>query len=563
MNDGITQTPNGAAVKHEKVTPLEDGQSSDETSPQETREVRTDQELNDIWSARIFAIWLSIVCGVLCTYLDEGIIATAIPQITDQFRSLDDVGWYGSAYLMTLCAFQLVFGRLCKHFNAKVVFLTSLAIFEIGSLLCAVSPTSAVFIVGRAIAGCGGAGLTSGTIALLAASLPARGLPLYIGAVGIIYGVASVIGPVLGVRLDETDRDMHRCFYINLPLAAPPAITTLFFVKFLNKPQTGEAARPWLQKTRELDYLGIVLLLPSVTSLILALQLGSSRYGWSDGRTIGCFVVAGVLMLVFLAEQCWMDEKALIPPRIIKMRIVAFGSLFAFCLESAFLTLTYYLPLWFQAVQGVSAEESGVHYLALCVAFIAAIFFSGWAVTKLGYFQPFMLTGTVLVSVGSGLLSTLTIYSGSNQYIPYQIIAGLGIGASTDQPSVAVQRLLGEADAPLGVAVVLFCQNLGPTISVSVANSIFAQILTTGVRERLPDAEPQVIMDSGATVLRGMVPPSDVEVLLEIYNGALTRTFLFAAAMAVASVFGLIGIGTQKIATKDDGCVVVTRDTGA
>lgn len=203
--------------------------------------------------------------------------------------------------------------------------------------------------------------------------------------------------------------------------------------------------------------------------------------------------------------------------------------------------------MWFQAVQGVSAEESGVHYLALCVAFIAAIFSSGWAVTKLGYFQPFMLTGTVLVSVGSGLLSTLTISSGSNKWIPYQVIAGLGIGASTEQPSVAVQRLLGEADAPLGVAVVLFCQNLGPTISVSVANSVFAQTLTTGVRERLPDADPQVIMDSGATALRGMVPPSDIEVLLEVYNGALTCTFIVAAAMAAASVFGVVGIGTQKI----------------
>lgn len=145
------------------------------------------------------------------------------------------------------------------------------------------------------------------------------------------------------VKLRETDRDIHRCFYINLPLAPPPAITTLFFVKVPNQPHTGEAARPWLQKARELDYLGIVLLLPSVTLLILALQLGGSRYGWSDGRTVGCFVVAGVLMLVFLAEQCWMDEKALMPPRIMKMRIVAFGSLFAFCLESAFLTLTYYV----------------------------------------------------------------------------------------------------------------------------------------------------------------------------------------------------------------------------
>lgn len=210
------------------------------------------------------------------------------------------------------------------------------------------------------------------------------------------------------------------------------------------------------------------------------------------------------------------------------------------------------IPLWFQAIQGISAEQSGLRYLPLCVAFIIAIFSSGWIVTKVGYFQPFMLAGTILVSVGSGLLSTLKVSSGAKTWIPYQIIAGLGIGMSTEQPSIAAQTLLSEADAPIGVAVVLFCRNLGPATFISVANSIFARTLATGIRSRLPGVGPGLITESGATALRNQVSTEDLEVLLEVYNEALTRTFIVAACMGAASVFGFIGIGTQRISTEAD-----------
>src|SRR6266699_3882645 len=147
-----------------------------------------------------------------------------------------------------------------------------------------------------------------------------------------------------------------------------------------------------------------------------------------------------------------------------------------------------------------------------------------------------MLTGTVLVSLGSGLLSTLTVSSGANNWIPYQTVAGLGIGASTEQAGVAVQSLLDEDEAPIGIAVVLFFQNLGPAIFISVANSVFVQKLAIDVGERFPGVDARVVMESGATALRGLVRPSDVPELLKIYNSALTRTFVIAAAIAAASV---------------------------
>ncbi|KAF0321688.1 major facilitator superfamily transporter [Colletotrichum asianum] len=506
-------------------------------------------ETGDLPGWKAFLIWLAIAFGVLCTFLDEGIIATAIPRITDDFGSLKDVGWYGSAYQMTLCAFQLVFGRMYNQFNIKIVFLASLGIFEVGSLICAVSPSSAVFIVGRAIAGLGASGLQGGSLVLISAALPAKKLPLYLGAIGMVYGVAAVVGPVAGGLITNSYLTWRWCFYINLPIAAPPAVATLFLIK--SPPPTQEQRRPWLQKIRGLDYLGMVLLLPGITSFLFALQFGGTLFSWSNARTIACFVVAGVLIIAFVAEQWWIGEKALVPPRLIKIRVVIFGAFFGFCIDSAFFTLVYYVPLWFQAIQGVTPEQSGVRYLALCLAFIMTIFMSGWGVTKTGYYQPFMLAGTLLIAVGAGLLSTLRVQSGAGQWISFQIIAGLGIGASTQQAAVAVQSTLTEGDVAIGVAVVLFFQCFGPTTAITIAQAVFSSDLASGISARIPSVDLERVQSAGATQLTSLVSPEKLSLLLEVYNHAVTRTFLVAAAMATLSIVGVAGVGLKKIPTED------------
>lgn len=143
----------------------------------------------------------------------------------------------------------------------------------------------------------------------------------------------------------HADKGVCRCFYINLPFAVPPAIATIFIIKV--PPLTGDAARSWLQKIRELDYLGIFLLLPGITVFIMALEFGVEN--WNDARTIGCFAAAGTLLLSFMAQQWWMGERALVPLRIMKTRVVLFGSTFTFCLESAFLVLAYYVSQYSKA----------------------------------------------------------------------------------------------------------------------------------------------------------------------------------------------------------------------
>ena len=132
------------------------------------------------------------------THQDRTIISTAIPRITDQFHALNDVGWYGSAYMLTSCSFQLSFGRLYTYYNPKWVLVIAIVIFEVGSAICGAAPDSTVFIVGRAIAGMGSAGIFAGAIIIIVYTIPLRQRPMYTGALGAVFGIASVAGPLLG-----------------------------------------------------------------------------------------------------------------------------------------------------------------------------------------------------------------------------------------------------------------------------------------------------------------------------------------------------------------------------
>lgn len=141
---------------------------------------------------------IAMAFAIFLIALDETIISTAIPRITDQFHSLNDVGWYGSAYMLTICCFQLHYGKLYQHFSTKIIFITSIALFELGSLICAVSPNSPALIVGRAVAGSGASGVVSGVLIIIAKAVPLRERSIYTAAVGSVYGIASIIGPLLG-----------------------------------------------------------------------------------------------------------------------------------------------------------------------------------------------------------------------------------------------------------------------------------------------------------------------------------------------------------------------------
>lgn len=227
-----------------------------------------------LYGLPLIAVTSALSLTVFLVAMDVNVIATAVPHITADFDSLDDVGWYGSAFLMTTCAFQILFGRVYTLYSAKFIFLGSIVVFMCGSLACALAPISTVFVIGRAIQGIGTSGILSGGLIIISQVVPLQTRSVLGGVIGAMEGVAMICAPIIGGAL--TDKLNWRwCFYINLPIGGCVLLVVFFFLVIpeANRPQQA-AERTWWETCYQLDLIGAALLVPPIICLLLGLQYG-------------------------------------------------------------------------------------------------------------------------------------------------------------------------------------------------------------------------------------------------------------------------------------------------
>ncbi|KAH8701042.1 putative MFS multidrug transporter [Talaromyces proteolyticus] len=484
----------------------------------------------------------SLFVSMFLVTLDRLIISTAIPQITDQFKSAGDIGWYGTAYLLTNCSFQLVFGKLYTVFNIKATLLASIIFFEIGSALCGAAPSSIAFIIGRAIAGLGAGGIMSGIMVVIVYALPLHERPKYQGFFGAVFACASVGGPLIGGAF-TTNVTWRWCFYINLPLGG--AVMILVFC-VLNIPDRPSTNIPFMKKLRQLNVLGLLALFPGIICLCLALQWGGTTYSWNEGRIIALLVLAFALLIIFTLIQIWKPDQAIMPPRIFMQRSITAGFWVSLCLGAHMNLMVYYLPLWFQVIDGVSAVNSGIRLLPMMIPVVIASILTGLLVSRIGYYTPFMIFGVVLSSIGAGLLTTLQINTSNGNWIGYQILYGSGLGLSSQAPNMAAQTVLKREDVAIGASLMFFGQLLFGAVFTSVGQNVLDNQLSKRL-SGIAGITPQMIQSTGATEILRLIPSDQYESALVAYNSSLRVCFQVGLIMACLSVLGAVAMEWRSV----------------
>ncbi|KAM7199434.1 Major facilitator superfamily domain containing protein [Rhypophila sp. PSN 637] len=515
-----------------------------------TRTATTDEQVYPK-GLKLILIILSLCLAVFLVALDQTIIAPALGAITGEFQSVKDIGWYGAAYLLSTTALQPSYGSLYRMFAVKWVYLVAIFIFEVGSLVCALAPTSTAFIVGRAVAGMGTAGLFSGSVVILSYTLPLRSRPAAFGLIGAMWGIASVAGPLLGGAF--TDHVTWRwCFYINLPIGGA-AMVAIFFFLHIHREENPEGLTV-LQRIMKLDLLGTAMLIPAIVCLLLALQWGGTEYPWNSSVVIGLFVGAGLMGAIFVGIQIWKGDHGTLPPRLFKSRDVVCAMAFAFFFGAAFFPLVYYLSLYFQAIQGDTAVEAGIKLLPMLIAVVIASVATGGLITVVGYYNPFILPSMILFTVGAAMITTFDLYSPFRVWFGYQVLAGLGIGVGFQVGVLVVQNTMPLEWVPVATACVQFFQSMGGAIFIAVAQSVFQNGLAEGIRTNAPGIPPEIFINGGASQVRQILESMHAERLitpvLEAYLQGLRYSYYITVACAGAAFVAACGLSWKKISKR-------------
>ncbi|PYH87112.1 MFS general substrate transporter [Aspergillus uvarum CBS 121591] len=512
-----------------------------------------------------FAIMM--LCAGSAVFLigyDSNCVATIIPVLVEDFHATEDMVWYSSAYLMTSAASVLSLGKMYNLYPFKIIFTIMLTIFLVGSVICTVAQNSVTFIVGRAITGMASAGILSGMNILVSRICSLERRPFWQGVVGMAECVAICAGPLIGGVLAEYG-GWRSCFYVTIPIAVISLILVLVLFQDIETPP--DAHLPVSEKLSRCDPLGVALLVPTIVCLILALDWAGTYYDWANLHVLLPLVLAVCLAGAFVACQVWRGPKATLQLGLLRSRTTFACILYSGFMAASLYIIAYYIPLWFQTAREKSTLESGISTLPMVLGLSGSLFLSGSITSYIGYYTPALILGSCLLTVGTGLLTTLTLDTPTARWVIYQAIYGIGCGLGWQAPYIAVQTVLqSSTDAiTLGIVLVVFAFTVGGIVALAVGQNIY---LTRLVR-RLRPIDARIIITTeqvnrlGMRGLMQLLGPSAEPRILQAYNDAVVDVLYSAVAVAGASLLCALCVEVRSVREKKDHKEGENLETGS
>ena len=405
----------------------------------------------------------TIALGMLLAALDGTIVSTALPTIVGDLGGGNHVSWVVTAYLLAQTITSAVVGKLGDQFGRKRVFQTSVTIFIIGSALCGVSEGMSWLIASRAIQGIGAGGLTVTATALIADVIPLRERGRYQGSLGAVFGVTTVLGPLLGGFFTD-NLSWRWAFYINVPFALIVIVAAGRYI-----PSVAEEAR-----TR-IDWLGIVTVGIGTSCWILATSWGGTTYAWGSATIIGLFVGGAVALAAFVLVELRSPDPIL-PMQLFGKRVFAVCSALAFVVGFAMLGAMTFLPTFLQYVEGVDATASGLRMLPLVAGLLITSISSGIVVSRTGRYKMFPVVGSVLMGLGMYLLSRMDAATSVGLSSLYMFVLGLGIGMCMQVLTIIVQNSVPYTQLGVATSGVTFMRTLGSSFGAAIFGTPLRQL---------------------------------------------------------------------------------------